>query len=240
MALIDEEEYSLGGLQGLEGLSNLEGLDGLSNLDLGAFGTGKKNDPLATSWDNFKIQFGGGLQTLDDILNKDSFLSQWGEALEESGEIGKEDYMPKFTGTFLEQEGFAGKFGWAVERAKENAVGSGAALAAMLLTRRLEPGAAIISFLQLNEAGNVHAENADKPVSEFTGSEKVQTTFAAALMTALDLYAPTKIGKAFSPVLQKELSEMASYLNDFEKMGFANALMIDLYYQEFKVERTRS
>ena len=59
MALIDEEEYSLGGLQGLEGLSNLEGLDGLSNLDLGAFGTGKKNDPLATSWDNFKIQFGG-------------------------------------------------------------------------------------------------------------------------------------------------------------------------------------
>lgn len=236
MALRDEEEYSLGGLNNLNigesnlSLGNLKGLENLgdSNLSLGAMGSGMKNDPLATSWDNFKIQFGGGLQTLDDILNKDSFLSRWGEAMEESGEIGKEDYMPQFTGTFLEQEGFGGKLEWAVERAKENAVGSGAALAATILTRGITAPAAILSFLQLNEAGNVHADNADKPVSEFSDSEKVNTTFAAAMMTVLDLYAPLKVGKAFSPLIKKDLTEMASYLNDFEKMGFANAIMIGL------------
>ena len=101
LGLRDEEEYSLGGLNNLSnlgesnlGLGNLKGLENIGNnsLSLGdGWGSGKKNDPLATSWDNFKIQFGGGLQTLDDILNKDSFLSQWGEAMEESGEIGKED-----------------------------------------------------------------------------------------------------------------------------------------------------
>jgi hypothetical protein len=238
LGLRDEEEYSLGGLNNLSnlgesnlGLGNLKGLENIGNnsLSLGdGWGSGKKNDPLATSWDNFKIQFGGGLQTLDDILNKDSFLSQWGEAMEESGEIGKEDYMPKFTGTFLEQEGFAGKLQWAVERAKENAVGSGAALASIILTRRLEPAYGILGFLQLNEAGNVHAENAEKPVTEFSDSEKVNTTFAAAMMTVLDLYTPLKVGKAFSPLMKKDLKEMASYLNDFEKMGFANAIMIGL------------
>ena len=238
MALRDEEEYSLGGLNNLNNfgesnlsLGNLKGLENLGDnkLSLGAIGSGMKNDPLATSWDNFKIQFGGGLQTLDDILNKDSFLSQWGEAMEESGEMGKEDYMPQFTGTFLEQEGFGGKLEWAVERAKENAVGSGAALAATILTRGgLTAPSAVLGFLQLNEAGNVHAENADKPVSEFSDGEKVNTTFAAAMMTVLDLYAPLKVGKAFSPLIKKDLKEMASYLNDFEKMGFANAIMIGL------------
>ncbi len=236
LGLRDEEEYSLGGLNNLNigesnlSLGNLKGLENLGDnkLSLGAMGSGMKNDPLATSWDNFKIQFGGGLQTLDDILNKDSFLSRWGEAMEESGEIGKEDYMPQFTGTFLEQEGFGGKLEWAVERAKENAVGSGAALAATILTRGLTAPAAILGFLQLNEAGNVHADNADKPVSEFSDGEKVNTTFAAAMMTVLDLYAPLKVGKAFSPLIKKDLKEMASYLNDFEKMGFANAIMIGL------------
>ena len=82
----DEEEQL--GIANLGDSFSGIGTDGFSGL------AGKKNDPLATSWDNFKIQFGGGLQTLDDILNKDSFLSQWGEALEESGEIGKEDYLP--------------------------------------------------------------------------------------------------------------------------------------------------
>jgi len=240
MALRDEEEeYSLGGLNSLNnigtsnlGLGNLEGMGSIgdTNLSLGnGWGSGMKNDPFATSWDNFKIQFGGGLQTLDDLLNKDSFLSQWGEAMEESGEIGKEDYRPEFTGTFLEQEGFGGKLGWAVERAKENAVGSGAALAATILTRGgLTAPAAVLSFLHLNEAGNVHAENANKPVSEFTAGEKINTTFAAAMMTALDIIAPLKVGRAFTPVIKKDLMEMASYLNDFEKVGFANAMLIGL------------
>ena len=42
------------------------------------------------------------------------------------------------------------------------------------------------------------------------------------------MYAPLKVGKAFSPLIKKDLTEIASYLNDFEKMGFANAIMIGL------------
>ena len=82
LGLRDEEEYSLGGLNNLSNLDdsnlslgNLKGLENIGNNNLSGWGSGMKNDPLATSWDNFKIMFGGGLQTLDDILNKDSFLS---------------------------------------------------------------------------------------------------------------------------------------------------------------------
>ena len=189
--------------------------------------SGKKNDPLATSWDNFKIQFGGGLQTLDDLVSKDSFLSEWGEALEESGEIGKEDYVPKFEGSLFEQEGFD-KVGWAIERAKENAVGGGAAIAAAIITRGKIGPAAILSFLNLDEAATTHANNANKPVSEFSGAEKLNLTFTTALRTALDMYTPLKIGKSFNKTIRKDLEGLATTLNDFEKMGFANALMIGL------------
>ena len=124
MAGFLDEEDSLN----LNGLS----LDGLDNINLSGLGDTKKTDPLATSWDNFKIGFGGGLQTLDDLMSSDGFLSNWGEALEKSGEIGKEDYQPEYEGDFGEQQGFD-KLGWAIEKAKENAAGSGAVLALSIL-----------------------------------------------------------------------------------------------------------
>ena len=76
----DEEEYNPA-----LGLSNSSGALGTGNSQ-GALGSYKKNDPLATSWDNFKIQFGGALETVDGLIGTDSFLSDWGQALEESGE----------------------------------------------------------------------------------------------------------------------------------------------------------
>ena len=92
----DEEEEKNPAL----GLSTSSGALGTGNSQ-GALGSYQKNDPLATSWDNFKIQFGGALETVDSLIGTDSFLSDWGQALEESGELGKEDYQPKYEESFL-------------------------------------------------------------------------------------------------------------------------------------------
>ena len=88
----EEEESPFGGIGG-DPFAGISG-DPFEGMGSDPFGPYKKNDPLATSWDNFKIGFGGGLQILDDLVGSDSFLSSWGESLEKSGEIGKEDYQP--------------------------------------------------------------------------------------------------------------------------------------------------
>lgn len=242
MAGFLDEEDSLN----LNGLS----LGGLDNINLGGLGDTKKTDPLATSWDNFKIGFGGGLQTLDDLMNSDGFLSNWGESLEKSGEIGKEDYQPKYEGDFGEQQGFD-KLGWAIEKAKENAAGSGTVLALSILGMMTAPAsvpgavgvmatrfalqkgipAALAAFLNLDDVANTHVERSGKPVSEYTGQEKINLTAGTALVTALDLIVPGKIAKGFggkSIDVRQSLQEIASTLNNFEKMKFANALMIGL------------
>lgn len=242
MAGFLDEEDSLN----LNGLS----LGGLDNINLGGLGDTKKTDPLATSWDNFKIGFGGGLQTLDDLMSNDGFLSNWGESLEKSGEIGKEDYQPEYEGDFGEQQGFD-KLGWAIEKAKENAAGSGTVLALSILGMMTAPAsvpgavgvmatrfalqkgipAALAAFLNLDDVANTHVERSGKPVSEYTGQEKINLTAGTALVTALDLIVPGKIAKGFggkSIDVRQSLQEIASTLNNFEKMKFANALMIGL------------
>ena len=67
----DEEEYNpvLGSSSSFGALGTGSGS--------GSLGSYKKNDPIATSWDNFKIQFGGSLETVDGLLGADSFLSDW-------------------------------------------------------------------------------------------------------------------------------------------------------------------
>lgn len=160
MANFLEEEESLN----LSGL-NLSGLGGI-NLD--GLGSYKKNDPLATSFDNFKMQFGGSLQTIDELLGKDSFLSSWGTALEESGELGKEDYQPKYETSFLEAPGWD-KVGWAIEKAMENATGMGATVAASIIAAMAKKNPYILAglgvswafrgLLNLDEQARTHVEN---------------------------------------------------------------------------------
>jgi len=213
MATLYDEEQPLAGLSNLGDLSGLSGLGGLSGLS--GLGTGKKNDPLATSWDNFKIGFGGGLQTLDDLLEKDGFLSSWGEALERSGEIGKEDYQSAYDGGFTEQEGWD-KLGFALEKALENAAGSGAVLATAILGAFAAPAAggtalataarfglrkgipiALSAFLNLDDVASTHVSKNNKPVSDYNAQEKINLAFTTAMVTALDWLVPGKIAKGF-------------------------------------------
>ena len=224
--------------------------DPFAGMGSDPFGPSKKHDPLATSWDNFKIGFGGGLQILDDIVGSDSFLSSWGESLEKSGEIGKEDYQAKYEGNFGEQQGFD-KLGWAIERAKENAAGSGAILASAIIGAMVAPvagagGAAaavsgavlrkgipvsLAGFLNLDDVANTHVSKNNKPVSEYSPQEKLNLTFATAAVTALDWIVPGKIAKGFGgkPLnVRKSFEDIAKSLNNFEKMKFSNALMIGL------------
>ena len=244
----EEEQSPFGGIGGdpFAGISS----DPFAGMGSDPFGPYKKNDPLATSWDNFKIGFGGGLQILDDIVGSDSFLSSWGESLEKSGEIGKEDYQPKYEGTFGEQDGFD-KLGWAIERAKENAAGSGAILASAIIGAMVAPAVAATSvpavvggailrkgipvslagFLNLDDVANTHLEKNGKPVSEYSPQEKLNLTFATAAVTALDWIVPGKIAKGFGgkPInVRKSFDEIAESLNNYEKMQFSNALMIGL------------
>jgi hypothetical protein len=224
--------------------------DPFAGMGSDPFGPSKKNDPLATSWDNFKIGFGGGLQILDDIVGSDSFLSSWGESLEKSGEIGKEDYQPKYEGDFGEQQGFD-KLGWAIERAKENAAGSGLILASAILGAMAAPavgaggaaaavGGAVLrkgipvslaGFLNLDDVANTHVSKNNKPVSEYSPQEKLNLTFATAAVTALDWIVPGRIAKGFGgkPLnVRKSFEDIAKSLNNYEKMQFSNALMIGL------------
>ena len=252
----EEEENPFGGAGGdpfagtggdpFAGISS----DPFAGMGSDPFGTPKKNDPLATSWDNFKIGFGGGLQILDDIVGSNSFLSSWGESLEKSGELGKEDYQPKYEGNFGEQQGFD-KLGWALERAKENAAGSGAILASAILGSIVAPvagagGAAaavsgavlrkgipvsLAGFLNLDDVANTHVSKNNKPVSEYSAQEKLNLTFATAAVTALDWIVPGRIAKGFGgkPLdVRKSFEDIAKSLNNYEKMQFSNALMIGL------------
>jgi len=244
----EEEQSPFGGIGGdpFAGIS----ADPFAGMGSDPFGPYKKNDPLATSWDNFKIGFGGGLQILDDIVGSDSFLSSWGESLEKSGEIGKEDYQPKYEGNFGEQQGFD-KLGWAIERAKENAAGSGLILASAILGAMVAPvagaggaaaavGGAVLrkgipvslaGFLNLDDVANTHLEKNGKPVSEYSPQEKLNLTFATAAVTALDWIVPGRIAKGFGgkPLnVRKSFEDIAKSLNNYEKMKFSNALMIGL------------
>jgi len=244
----EEEENPFGNIGG-DPFAGTGG-DPFAGMGSDPFGPYKKNDPLATSWDNFKIGFGGGLQILDDIVGSDSFLSSWGESLEKSGEIGKEDYRPKYEGTFGEQQGFD-KLGWAIERAKENAAGSGAILASAIIGAMVAPVAgaggaaaavsgavlrkgipvALAGFLNLDDVANTHVSKNNKPVSEYSPQEKLNLTFATAAVTALDWIVPGKIAKGFGgkPLnVRKSFEDIAKSLNNYEKMQFSNALMIGL------------
>ena len=62
----EEEQSPFGGIGGdpFAGIS----ADPFSGMGSDPFGPYKKNDPLATSWDNFKIMAGSGLQTLEDLM----------------------------------------------------------------------------------------------------------------------------------------------------------------------------
>jgi len=233
MANFLEEEESLN----LSGL-NLSGLDSL-NLD--GLGSYKKNDPLATSYDNFKIQFGGALQTIDELLGKDSFLSSWGNALEESGELGKEDYQPKYETSFLEAEGWD-KVGWAIERAMENATGMGATVGAAVVAALAGPGTVtagvagttfwgLLGMLNLDEVARTHIENSDKDIKDFDSGEKANLVFGTVLSTLLDRIAPNKIAKGVGGKninVRDSLESLASKLDNFEKVKFANAVMVGL------------
>ncbi len=227
----DEEEYNpvLGSGTGSSGA--------LGTGNSGALGSYKKNDPLATSWDNFKIQFGGSLQTVDELLGKDSFLSSWGNTLEESGELGKEDYQPKYDTSFLEAEGWD-KVGWAIEKASENATGMGATVGASIVAALAGGGTlaggtfwGFLGLLNLDDQARTHIENSGKDVRDFDGGEKANLVFATALATALDRIAPRQIahgvtGKAMN--VKDSLLALASKLDNFEKVKFANAIMMGL------------
>jgi len=244
----EEEENPFGNIGGdpFAGIS-ANPFEGMSS---DPFGPNKKNDPLATSWDNFKIGFGGGLQIVDDLIGSDTFLSSWGESLEKSGEIGKEDYQPNYEGNFGEQQGFD-KLGWAIERAKENAAGSGAILAAAIIGAIVAPVAgaggaaaavggavlrkgipvALAGLLNLDDVANTHVSKNNKPVSEYSSLEKLNLTFATSVVTALDWIVPGKIAKGFGgrPLnVRKSFEDIAKSLNNYEKMQFSNALMIGL------------
>ena len=245
----EEEEENPFGNTGGDPFAGISG-DPFKGMGSDPFGPNKKNDPLATSWDNFKIGFGGGLQIVDDIIGSDTFLSSWGESLEKSGEIGKEDYQAKYEGNFGEQQGFD-KLGWAIERAKENAAGSGAILAAAILGAIAAPVAgvggaaaavtgavlrkgipvALAGLLNLDDVANTHVSKNNKPVSEYSAQEKLNLTFATAAVTALDWIVPGKIAKGFGgkPLdVRKSFEDIAKSLNNYEKMQFSNALMIGL------------
>ena len=227
----DEEEYN----QVLGSGTRSSGALGTGNS--GALGSYKKNDPLATSWDNFKIQFGGSLQTVDELLGKDSFLSSWGNTLEESGELGKEDYQPKYDTSFLEAEGWD-KVGWAIEKASENATGMGATVGASIVAALAGGGTlaggtfwGFLGLLNLDDQARTHIENSGKDVRDFDGGEKANLVFATALATALDRIAPRQIahgvtGKAMN--VKDSLLALASKLDNFEKVKFANAIMMGL------------
>jgi hypothetical protein len=227
-----EEEEQLGITSLGDSFSGIAA-DGFSGL------AGAKNDPLATSWDNFKIQFGGSLQTVDDILGTSTFLSDWGNKLEDSGELGKEDYQPIYDTSFLEAEGWD-KVGWALERASENAASMGATVAASVAAAvaGLGVGGTIATaglfrgLLNLDDVGRTHVENAGKEVKDFDAGEKANLLFATALNTALDSIAPGKVAKGFTPGSQidvkEQLTKWASKLNNYEKTQFANAFFTGL------------
>jgi len=229
----DEEEYNP-----VLGSSSSSGALGTGSGS-GSLGSYKKNDPLATSWDNFKIQFGGSLETVDSLLRADSFLSDWGNALEESGELGKEDYQPKYETSFLEAEGWD-KFGWAVEKASENAAGMGATVAASVaasvaglgLTGTLVTAGLFRGLLNLDDVARTHIANSGKDVKNFDAGEKANLLFATAINTALDSVAPGKIAKGFTPGktfdVKEQLIKYAEKLNSFEKTKFANAFFTGL------------
>ena len=228
----DEEEYNPA-----LGPGTTSGALGPGNTS-GALGSYKKNDPLATSWDNFKIQFGGALTTVDELLGSDSFLSSWGNAMEESGELGKEDYQPKYDTSFLEAEGWD-KVGWAIEKASENAAGMGATVGASIVAALAGGGSLVvggaswgmIGLLNLDDVARTHIDNSGKDVRDFSGSEKANLVFATAVNTLLDRIAPGKIAKGFSGKsinVKESLQELATKLDDFEKIKFANAVMIGL------------
>ena len=243
MANFLEEEDSLN----LSGL-NLSGLGGI-NLD--GLGSGKKNDPLATSWDNFKIMAGSGLQTWEDLMGDNlPFLESWGKALEESGELGKQDYQAKYEGKFGEQEGWD-KLNWAIERAKENAAGTGAIVGLLIASRYLAGPAkaiqkvsgarkyaasatkwsarALAATLNLDDVAKTHIERAGKSINEFSPTEKATTLAATALVTILDLMPMTAAAKGFGgKPLRENLTEYVNKLDNFEKTKFANAIFIAL------------
>jgi len=229
----EEEEYNPA-----LGLSSSSGALGTGN-NQGALGSYKKNDPLATSWDNFKIQFGGALETVDGLIGTDSFLSDWGQALEESGELGKEDYQPKYEESFLQTEGWD-KVGWALEKASENAAGMGATVAASVAASFA--GLGVIgttataglfrALLNLDDVARTHVDNSGKDVKNFNGGEKANLLFATAINTALDAIVPGQVAKGFTPGktidVKEQLKEWASKLNDYEKTQFANAFLTGL------------
>ena len=230
----DEEEYNpvLGSRTGSSGA--------LGTGNSGALGSYKKNDPLATSWDNFKIQFGGSLQTVDELLGKDSFLSSWGNTLEESGELGKEDYQPKYETSFLEAEGWD-KVGWAIEKASENAIGMGATVGASIVAAIAKKNPYILAglaaswafrgLLNLDEQARTHIENSGKDVRDFSVGEKANLVFGTTLATLLDGIAPNKIAKGVTGKninVRDSLLALASKLDNFEKVKFANAVMMAL------------
>jgi len=233
-----EEEEDLFGSSGGDPFAGMS-TDPFAGVSGDPFGPYKKNDPLATSWDNFKIQFGGSLQTVDEILGTSTFLSDWGNHLEKSGELGKEDYQPKYDTSFLEAEGWD-KVGWALEKASENAASMGATVAASVAAAvaGLGVGATVATaglfrgLLNLDDVGRTHVKNAGKEVKDFDAGEKANLLFATALNTALDSIAPGKIAKGFTPGskidVKEQLTKWASKLNNYEKTQFANAFFTGL------------
>ena len=230
----DDEEYNPA-----LGSGNTSGALGPGNTS-GALGSYKKNDPLATSFDNFKIQFGGALQTVDELLGKDSFLSSWGNSLEESGELGKEDYQPKYETSFLEAEGWD-KVGWAIEKASENAIGMGATVGASIVAAMAKKNPYVLAglgaswafraLLNLDEQARTHVDNSGKDVRDFSGEEKVNLVFGTTLATLLDGIAPNKVARGVTGKnvnVRDSLEALASKLDNFEKVKFANAVMMAL------------
>ena len=153
--------------------------------------------------------------------------------------MGKEDYQPKYDTSFLEAEGWD-KFGWAVEKASENAAGMGATVAASVaasvaglgLAGTLATAGLFRGLLNLDDVARTHIANSGKDVKNFDAGEKANLLFATAINTALDSVAPGKIAKGFTPGktfdVKEQLIKYAEKLNSFEKTKFANAFFTGL------------